>query len=849
MDISPLQCIQYNPDTLAHIILYASTAQALDTVKNRTQFKYLVNYLDDTLDDTTDGATKKPFGLCAKTMVIESGYVDQHYLEDFASYYAKSFQETPKSCVRIHFFSPVDLKPDPDQIKVKEKKADQTVESFTLPELRQGLLNEEKLKKCREKYLGYIVIRPIPNEYLAKICLACVPSVNQQPLQNKRVITRSVPVSLLGHTFSVDTIPMIEQDRVVAACASSAIWTFLSTLPHYPIHRIPALSTITQMALTTGGPAFPTIGLDTNSIIAAIHKVGAQPKRIPFDDTTVYKEQFASKLANFKQNIHAYLTTHSAVLLGITVYQKALDENGAEVNVKAHDENSRVVSGPVYQQQGYHTLCITGYRVNKQKATALKLAAASNYISHLYLHDDKFGPYLKLNLNCQNDNPEFAERWLQSSLTSEPTLKPTFSYDQLRKKGGSDTSQGNDGAVTSKEIFTITNIITGLDPVVRLPFDVAHDSVKTIIWSSPKANNIKKLPKLSISTSLRLSTELKGKLRKHLNEKTRESSNSGTKKLPPFYYYSVITHFPEPLPSKKEDAASYTSHINDVLETNFPKFVWRVRLRKQTKDIPLFCDFLFDATALPHKSHLIAIITYTDKAKQYIDELQGSFKKPETGSTKKCFYTMLHPAAAKARDSSDIASLQGIEQFFKELTRNELRSQLSKDFGSLCFPQRKMKGNELKEKPTINTFSTNDDNLQLPLKFIFYNATPYGGDGTTGNPRYIKIAWLINEQGQFIYMYETHDMARQQGHIALADNLPSRIAGELICVPEANGVAAQYFINTKSGAFSTAYYPDTQGVKTLLNNVLGLLKSRATIAADAKYCDDDFGWPITLNSQ
>jgi hypothetical protein len=42
--------------------------------------------------------------LDAKTIVIENGYIDRDYLDDYAGYYVRCFRNYPKTCTRLHFF-------------------------------------------------------------------------------------------------------------------------------------------------------------------------------------------------------------------------------------------------------------------------------------------------------------------------------------------------------------------------------------------------------------------------------------------------------------------------------------------------------------------------------------------------------------------------------------------------------------------------------------------------------------------------------------------------------------------------------------------------------------------------
>ena len=57
---------------------------------NNKHFDYLVQYLDD---------------IKIKTIVLEIGYYDKQYIEDYSKYYCRSFKHYSKKCLRLHFFA------------------------------------------------------------------------------------------------------------------------------------------------------------------------------------------------------------------------------------------------------------------------------------------------------------------------------------------------------------------------------------------------------------------------------------------------------------------------------------------------------------------------------------------------------------------------------------------------------------------------------------------------------------------------------------------------------------------------------------------------------------------------
>ncbi len=474
MEVNPLQCIKFSRDTLAHVILSASTAQSIDAVTRKTQFKYLCNYLDHAFDTTRNS----PYGLCARTMVVEGDYLDPHYLEDYSRYYAKGFQAFSNKCVRIHFFRPLltadqnwsDLSKEQSALLpfFLEQGTDEVKDLgfFKTLQLRNDFARgqDEIIKSYRDAYLGYVVVRPLPNEYFAKICLSTFPSHHRN---YKRVITKELPVSFVGYEFCVNTVPMIEQDRVVAACASACIWTFLSTTPSYSLESLPALSTITERAQTQGAPAFPTQGLKTDAIVAAMHASGVQPKTIQFLQEPLMElteqclqEAQNKALNNFKHIIFAHLTTQTAVMLTIEVFEKIKSSN--------HNNSS------AYIFKGSHLACVSGYALEEKPKTNNQnsyLHYSADRLEYLYLHDDKFGPYAKLRLKL--------EPYLTQGSDGVWQQLYCFNYDLLREPR--DPAKISERTPDPQEIFKIDGVITGLDPLVRSSSDQLKETFDTLL--------------------------------------------------------------------------------------------------------------------------------------------------------------------------------------------------------------------------------------------------------------------------------------------------------------------------------------------------------------------------------
>jgi hypothetical protein len=90
--------------------------------------------------------------LYAMTMVIEDSYVNRDYLIDYQHFYSRCFENYPKHCKRIHFFSLV----------------------IAQAELEELILQEEDVVKHKLEpyYIGSIVVKPIPTRIIGYTLLA-----------------------------------------------------------------------------------------------------------------------------------------------------------------------------------------------------------------------------------------------------------------------------------------------------------------------------------------------------------------------------------------------------------------------------------------------------------------------------------------------------------------------------------------------------------------------------------------------------------------------------------------------------------------------------------------------------
>ena len=138
--------------------------------------------------------------LKAKTIVVEPSYVDRDYLEDFAGYYVKCFESYGRWCTRLHFFDRLLTRPEFEATLRGDPGA-----------LARGDLEGS--------YLGFIVVKPLPETVVGRTCLKTYPGNGRRQYP----IVRRYKANLFGTALQVDTLAFQEQDREVAACATSAL--------------------------------------------------------------------------------------------------------------------------------------------------------------------------------------------------------------------------------------------------------------------------------------------------------------------------------------------------------------------------------------------------------------------------------------------------------------------------------------------------------------------------------------------------------------------------------------------------------------------------------------------------
>lgn len=334
------------------------------------QLDYFVNYLR---------YYDKDAGFWTRTIVIEWEYISESYLKDYSYYYSLGFRNYDRICRRIHFF----------QEELSLRKFD---------ELIVNDLSKGESERIWTSYLGNIVVKPLPNSLFGASLIKNYDDyfhermdhgmeVDESFLNRKRnfIATRRYSVNIFGHKLELNTLVHQEQDRIIATCASIAIWMATHKISYLFRTRQLAPSQITELAgpSRNAGRKLPNTGLDVRQIVHSMNSI--HPNIV----CEVYAEDQFRRLSvkrsltklriiepwQIKRIVYAYLRLGIPILLGYKM---------AKTNAN-------------------HIVTLTGYRLEKTKKErelsfkrdhGIKLE--SDRIQRLFAHDDQLGPFAKI---------------------------------------------------------------------------------------------------------------------------------------------------------------------------------------------------------------------------------------------------------------------------------------------------------------------------------------------------------------------------------------------------------------------------------------------------------------------
>jgi hypothetical protein len=169
----------------------------------------------------------------------------------------------------------------------------------------------------------------------------------------------------------VNSLAFQEQDSVVGACASSALWSAFHKTSQLFQTPLPSPSDITKSAknlFQSSGRTYPSGGLDHYQIGNAIESVGLVSE-------LRNSERLISNTGYLKSFIYSYCKMGLPVLLGIRF------------------------------PDGDHLITITGYKEENdvEFSRTSEMSLKSSAIVRFYAHDDQVGPFSRLGFDEKGD--------------------------------------------------------------------------------------------------------------------------------------------------------------------------------------------------------------------------------------------------------------------------------------------------------------------------------------------------------------------------------------------------------------------------------------------------------------
>jgi len=332
--------------------------------------------------------------LGCQSLVVEGHYIDRDHMEDHSVFYSKSLQPYANACRRVHFFS---CQPAVLRRELKRLRSTVTPEHF----------RTASAEFSKQFYLGFSVIKPLPGCPVGRTILRCFAAEADKGYLRNFACACDCRAHLLGVPLSVRGLAFQQQDLGVSACATTALWSALQKARELEEGSAATPAQITmrasQFTLPFGRP-MPSEGLSLDQMCQAIHSFGYAPNLYRADTFDVSRALL-----------------YSAVLSGISP-------------VLIIEQGDRA-----------HAVAVAGMKVSQSHVRRLidpLMDDRAGDLAAIYVHDDRYGPYLKADIRRRKNrlylqiklrNSSSVETWVLTHLLIPLHPKVRLSFGELRR--------------------------------------------------------------------------------------------------------------------------------------------------------------------------------------------------------------------------------------------------------------------------------------------------------------------------------------------------------------------------------------------------------------------------------
>lgn len=284
-------------------------------------------------------------GLKCQSVIVETQYIDRDYADAYGKLYGRGFHTYRRFPYRLHFFA-------------------QPLKSGLELHVDSLQSEKERWQTLQDKYLGFAVIRPSKPDTIGRAVVRPPCSQNHDCFI---LCQDEFGLNLAGLPLRAKGCAFMEQDGMVGACATAAVW--IAHMALYKQRGLPTFSTtsITELAdATYPSPqrVFPSEGL-------SIEQIGVAMKRMGHETIAVDLES-ADKEA-VKCWLYYYVESGIPVVLGVET-----PDGTHAVTLVGHSIKSPLTEEaiePFPESDNDH------------------FYPASDWAEEFVMHDDQRGPY------------------------------------------------------------------------------------------------------------------------------------------------------------------------------------------------------------------------------------------------------------------------------------------------------------------------------------------------------------------------------------------------------------------------------------------------------------------------